>query len=287
MKIFKKTLILSALTLAFLQVSVVFASGKCPSAPYPISNTFSRNVQKTVGLNFLAKTIVQNQIKKELQKSIKGNLDVELNLYSFGDLVAGKFKNIKISGENLQTEGIYISSLESNSLCNFTHIDYKKNPIVPISDIFAKFNAALSEADLNKTVNSPQYASMLKDLKFNHIIDLAILNPKIKINNDKIYLSGNINFSGMPGMFSVPVKLGAKIVPDKSRLRVVELDISSMQLIDLRFMNNFVKKFKPVIFDFNKLFNNGESIYIQELIFKDNIVKINGTYYLPAQKVKK
>jgi hypothetical protein len=283
----KKILVTLILSTSLISVSNNVIAGSCSPKPYPISNVVSRTVQKATGLNFLVKHGVQSQIKKEILKTAKGDIKVNLDLYSVGDLIAGKFKGINLSGKNLKVENINISSVEANTLCDFVHLNLKKNPVEPLSNIFIGFKSVITEKDLNDTLNSSAYKSLLSELKINNLVSLAISNPKINVEDNKIKLSGKISFSGMPSMFSLPVNLGLKVVPDKSKIRLVALEILSEQFIDINFLNLYVKTMKPVVFDLNSLSDKGEEYNINHIDFKNDAINIDGTFFLPAKKQNK
>ncbi|MEI7474514.1 MAG: hypothetical protein WCK67_07005 [bacterium] len=283
-----KKILASVLLSSLLLSGTGYAStGSCTPKPYPISNSFSRTLQKVTGLNFVVKNIAQSVMKREILKTVSGDVNVKLDLYSVGDANAGKFKGLKISGKNLTVQDIHVSSLEAKTLCDFIHINYKKNPVVPLSDIFVGFKSYITENDINETLNAPIYQAMFSGLKFNNILDLSILNPKVNIENNQINLSGNITFSGMPGIFSIPLNLGIQLMPDNGKIRLSSLEILSKSFIDLNFMNGYVKTFKPVIFDFKSISKNGEIYNIKSLNIKDNGINIEGTYFLPTKKSAK
>lgn len=283
----KKVLVTLVLSTSLITVSNIVTAGSCSPKPYPISNVVSRTVQKATGLNFLVKHGVQSQIKKEILKTAKGDIKVNLDLYSVGDLIAGKFKGINLSGKNLKVENINISSVEAKTLCDFVHLDLKKNPVEPLSNIFIGFKSVITEKNINDTLNSSAYKSSLSQLKINNLVSLAISNPKIDVEENKIKLSGKISFSGMPGMFSIPVNLGLKVVPDKSKIRLVALEILSEQFIDINFLNLYVKTMKPVVFDLNSLLDKGEEYNINHIDFKNDAINIDGTFFLPAKEQNK
>ena len=105
------------------------APNTCSSDVYPISSSFSRSLQRALGLNLIttqiAEFIIKNQISKLIQK---GSLKVNLKAYSAGDLIAGKVKSFEVTGKNIVINDIYISSVKAHSLCDFTYFDYKKKP---------------------------------------------------------------------------------------------------------------------------------------------------------------
>lgn len=283
----KKILTALILSTCLLSASNNAIAGVCNIKPYPISNVVSRTVQKGTGLGFLVKHFAQSQIKREISKTVKGDINLNLDLYSVGDLIAGKFKGANFSGKNITVENVKVSSIEAKTLCEFVHLNLKKNPVEPLSNIFVGYKTVITEKDINETLNAPVYKEMLSSLKLSNFINLAVLNPKVKIKNDKIYLSGKINFSGMPGFLSIPVNFGIKVISDKNKIRLVSLDILSNQFIDINFIDKYVSAVKPVIFDFKSISNSGENYNISDIDLKNNAINIDGTYFLSSKKGNK
>ncbi len=133
----------------------------CAPKPYALSAQKSRTLQKFTGLNFVSEKIAQSIIKKELKKATKERFKVEMKSYSAKDLLQGKFKSLKISGKNLDIDGIYLSSFEAATLCDFNSIEANKNSVKFRENLAMKFAIELSNSDLKKTVKSTGYLNEL------------------------------------------------------------------------------------------------------------------------------
>lgn len=163
---------------------------KCP-APYDLTSGFSRGMSTVTGQKFLSEKIGEKLVKKAIKKNItSGDIKVNLNAYSVRDLKAGRFKSLEINGKNVDIQGVYISSFNAKTLCNFNYIanDKRGNYIVK-EDIPASFNAIITEEDLNKTMLSSDYKRMIDDINSigGNLNIFQITSTNIKLKNDKMY----------------------------------------------------------------------------------------------------
>ena len=163
---------------------------KCP-APYNLTSGFSRGLSTVTGQKFLSEKIGEKLVKKAIKKNIvSGDIKADLDAYSVRDLKAGRFKSLEVSGKNVDIQGIYVSSFNAKTLCNFNYIanDKRGNYIVK-EDIPVSFNAVVTEEDLNKTMNSSDYKRMIDDINSigGNFNIFQITSTNIKLKNNKMY----------------------------------------------------------------------------------------------------
>lgn len=163
---------------------------KCP-APYDLTSGFSRGMSTVTGQKFLSEKIGEKLVKKAIKKNIvSGDIKADLDAYSVRDLKAGRFKSLEVSGKNFDIQGIYVSSFNAKTLCNFNYIanDKRGNYIVK-EDIPVSFNAVVTEEDLNKTMNSSDYKRMIADINSigGNFNIFQITSTNIKLKNNKMY----------------------------------------------------------------------------------------------------
>ena len=163
---------------------------KCP-APYDLTSGFSRGMSTVTGQKFLSEKIGEKLVKKAIKKNIvSGDIKADLDAYSVRDLKAGRFKSLEVSGKNVDIQGIYDSSFNAKTLCNFNYIanDKRGNYIVK-EDIPVSFNAVVTEEDLNKTMNSSDYKRMIDDINSigGNFNIFQITSTNIKLKNNKMY----------------------------------------------------------------------------------------------------
>jgi len=284
--------------IGFVMVAVLFSNllvfsipqqrpNTCPSKPYPVSNFLTRNIQRFTGMNIFVSKFASGAIEDSILKFLdKGNVNVSLKGYSAMDLVAGKFKTAQIKAKNIVKDGVYISSFEAKSLCDFTQIDRSSNTVVPLSPIYIGFKSIVTDSDINNIVNSDQYRQKLRGVSiklFNQNIDLIdFLNLKANIDNNKLVISTDIHFNGMPDYMKLPVKMGIGLKVIDNKLRVADLQMISKPLGgELNLLSNFITFQKPVIVDFNSLSKNGSDIKMKKFSIENNKISLEGTVWLP------
>ena len=261
----------------------------CPGKPYPISNFITRGLQGVTGLNWGAARILESQIEKHVKKSLdKGEVEVQIKPYSAMDLVAGKLKSFDVKGKDIVSKGFYISSAEARSLCEFTHLDYEKNPIVALAPVFLEYKVSFSEKDLNSIVSSKEYKDNLTKIKLKHnnseISLLEFLNPNIDINGDKVVISADLHFVGTPKFVTIPVKLSSGLKAKNNNIR-----LSDVQMLSSNFGRNgkivadFLEKMTLAVFDIKQLGTENTEINIKNVDVNNDRIDIEGTFWVASQ----
>lgn len=267
----------------------IYQTGSCSAKPYPVSNFATRGLQRFMGLNLLTSRIAESKIEGELKKLAKGDFDVSIKSYSAMDLLSGKIKNFRVTAKNVEFNDAHISYFEAGSLCDFIHIDYKKNLIVPLVPIFAEFKGTVTESDLNKTLSSDKIKEKFTRVKISlystdiNLVDF--LNPKVELKKDTIILSANLRFAGMFKFISVPVKIKTGLKVDGNKIRLYEPGLGSNPLLSgsVAFLADFLAMTSPVIFDFSTLKKDGIDITVKKLNIENGKININGTVWMPAK----
>ena len=115
-----------------LLTSVAYAQCdlQCP-APYGLSSGVSRFFSSVTGQNFLAEKIGSALLKKAIKKNIEsGSIKTDLQSFSVRDLKNGKFKSIEIKGKDVDVQGVYITSFDVKTLCDFNYLVKYNIPFV-------------------------------------------------------------------------------------------------------------------------------------------------------------
>ena len=133
--------------------------------PYDLSSGFSKYFCKFTGTDLVVNKLVQSILKKELKKSTREKFEVELDSFSTKDLSEGRFKSLSISGKDLEIEGIYLSSLDIITICDFNYIDMSDKSTIRFKEnLLMQYDIVISQNDLNKTMDSAGYMAMLNTI---------------------------------------------------------------------------------------------------------------------------
>ncbi len=263
------------------------APNTCYAGVYPVSNTVSRGIQGIFGLNFGARKIVESIIESQISNLIqKGNIKVSLKSYSAGDLIAGKIKNFHIVGKKIESNGIYLSKVEAESLCDFTWFDYKSKPALLKSPLFIKYSADVSKEDLKKIFESDTIKSALTGIKVRvGLIDFGevdFVNIKPDIKNEKISMKISLVYRRMPFTFTFPINLETAIKVKDDKIFLTSLKFPSGAVNDeFRFITNSLELNNINIFDLKTLEKDGSEINIKKIKIVNDKIFLEGIFWLP------
>lgn len=259
---------------------------KCP-APYDLTSGFSRGMSTVTGQKFLSEKIGEKLVKKAIKKNItSGDIKVNLDAYSVRDLKAGRFKSLEINGKNVDIQGVYISSFNAKTLCNFNYIanDKRGNYIVK-EDIPASFNAIITEEDLNKTMLSSDYKRMIDDINSigGNLNIFQITSTNIKLKNDKMYYVLK---------YSMPFVRKTKELVITANLRVengqIELAntsfLNNSMALDVDKLSKLINYINPLDFSAKILENKDAKFNIETVNISNGKITIDGNMTILKDK---
>ena len=255
---------------------------KCP-APYDLTSKTSRFFSNITGQNFLAEQIARKLIKKAVKKNLnKGDIKAVLKSYSVRDLKAGRFKSIKVTGKNVISQGVYISSFKAETLCDFNYIVDKKDGDVFIKeDMPMSLNVVISEDDLNNTMNSSDYRRFINDIN-NSLPDFfRIDSSSVKLKNDKLYYILKYTIPFVKKSRDVVLYSTVKVENGKISLKDTQMLEGNAGLNKLASLLNYVN---PLDFSAKILENKNAKFSIQSIKIADKKVSIDGVITLLKDK---
>jgi len=249
--------------------------------PYNMNNKVSSFFSSLTGLNFTRSKISEAVIEKSINKSVKGGkMNVTLDSYSAKDLANGIFKSIKISGKDVSIDGIYLSSLELESLCEFNYVEYdKKGNLAFKEDFPMSFKIQMSNDDVNNTMQSERYKKVINDLNKLGVGGIKISSTKASIRGNKFYYSF---------MFSVPFMKERKVeLTADLNVKNGKIDFQNTRLVsnsfklDLKKLDSLLDYLNPLDFSVNIFDNKDAKVYIKNIAIKNNIIHADGIIIIP------
>ena len=253
---------------------------KCP-APYDLTSGFSRGMSTVTGQKFLSEKIGEKLVKKAIKKNItSGDIKVNLDAYSVRDLKAGRFKSLEINGKNVDIQGVYISSFNAKTLCNFNYIanDKRGNYIVK-EDIPASFNAIITEEDLNKTMLSSDYKRMIDDINSigGNLNIFQITSTNIKLKNDKMYYVLK---------YSMPFVRKTKELVITANLKVEngQIELANSMALDVDKLSKLINYINPLDFSAKILENKDAKFNIETVNISNGKITIDGNMTILKDK---
>lgn len=259
---------------------------KCP-APYDLTSGFSRGMSTVTGQKFLSEKIGEKLVKKAIKKNItNGDIKVNLDAYSVRDLKAGRFKSLEINGKNVDIQGVYISSFNAKTLCNFNYIanDKRGNYIVK-EDIPASFNAIITEEDLNKTMLSSDYKRMIDDINSigGNLNIFQITSTNIKLKNDKMYYVLKYSMPFVRKTKELVITANLKIENGQIELANTSFLNNSMAL-DVDKLSKLINYINPLDFSAKILENKDAKFNIETVNISNGKITIDGNMTILKDK---
>lgn len=259
---------------------------KCP-APYDLTSGFSRGMSTVTGQKFLSEKIGEKLVKKAIKKNItSGDIKVDLDAYSVRDLKAGRFKSLEINGKNVDIQGVYISSFNAKTLCNFNYIanDKRGNYIVK-EDIPAAFNAIITEEDLNKTMLSSDYKRMIDDINSigGNLNIFQITSTNIKLKNDKMYYVLKYSMPFVRKTKELVITANLKVENGQIELANTSFLNNSMAL-DVDKLSKLINYINPLDFSAKILENKDAKFNIETVNISNGKITIDGNMTILKDK---
>lgn len=259
---------------------------KCP-APYDLTSGFSRGMSTVTGQKFLSEKIGEKLVKKAIKKNItSGDIKVNLDAYSVRDLKAGRFKSLEINGKNVDIQGVYISSFNAKTLCNFNYIanDKRGNYIVK-EDIPASFNAIITEEDLNKTMLSSDYKRMIDDINSigGNLNIFQITSTNIKLKNDKMYYVLKYSMPFVRKTKELVITANLKVENGQIELANTNFLNNSMAL-DVDKLSKLINYINPLDFSAKILENKDAKFNIETVNISNGKITIDGNMTILKDK---
>lgn len=268
--------------------SVEAASSYYCAAPYDLSSKPARMFTKVTGANFMSEKIAERMLKSEVTKNADGKFKVGVDSFSLSDLTAGRFKGMQIHGENVVADGVYFSTMDLKTLCDFNYIVYdKKNSTAIFKEDFPLFfGVSISENDLNNTMKAAGYNAMVEKLNsFGKTLSLFnIDSTKVKIKDNKFYFVFGIKIpilNTMPNKtFTVAFVSDLNVVNGKIKLDNPEL-INDFIRVDMAKMVSALNYLNPLEYSLDVMENKNAVLNVQEVKIVDNKINISGIINVP------
>lgn len=254
----------------------------CPQVP-KVSGAISSTLSKITGMNLVLSSILEGQVKKQMDKALSANFKVDIKPFGAKSLLDGKFQKITAQAPSASVEGIYLSNIKAESVCGYNHFVYKDGNVFTAENFLMSFDAEVSSNDVQKLLQTPEYKKVVDSLnvKVGNIYVTKVFDTKAEIKNNRLSYSFR---------FSSPLTLGqAKLISTSMGLEVVDgkltfTDIqtnSSIANSSLNAILPIVNKLNPFAIKTAILNNTESSINIKDIKFENNKILIKGLVIVP------
>ena len=266
-----------------LLITTGCAYGACDNLscvePYDLSSPFSRFFSVLTGQKFLNEKLGESLLKRVVKKNvISGKIKTEIKSFSGRDLKEGRFKSAKITGKDVNIQGIFISSFEAETLCNFNYITEDKNGNLFIKENMPlKVTVVISEDDINNTMTSTDYKRIIDNIN-NFGGNFSVLNvesTKVQIKDNKMYYVMKYSLPFVRKSKEVMLSADLKITDGEIQIANTKLENSGFAL-DIDRFSKVLNYLNPLDFSSKILENKDAKCKIEHVNISDNKVIISG-----------
>jgi len=265
--------------------SMAFASCdyEC-TAPYNMNSKFRTVMGSVSGVNAISEKAAETALKKAILKlGSAEKLDVNIESYSSKDLKNGIFKSAEIKAENADVKGIYMSSIDLKTLCDFNYLKQAEKELVIVEDLPMSFDIKLTARDINKTMENAKYQRIINDLNKlgnTYGYGLKIASTKTAIKNSKFYyiLNFEIPLIRKPQKLTLEANVNVKdgkIVYTNTKMvsGFINLDIKKIDFI-LNYLN-------PLDFSINLIDNKEANVKVKTVKIQNDTIFTDGVVIIP------
>lgn len=263
--------------------------GLCPPYAYNLSSKKWQVLSMRLGATLLSEKIAEAKVKEELKKITKQKFDVSVKSYSLQDLLRGRFKSIVISGKNLDINGVYLTSLELKTLCDFNYVQFDNNPIKFKENMIIGFSTVISDEDLMKTMQSSGYLNKLNCVNVHGcgITFFKLSGAGVDLENNKLHFKIRITSQLLlekPLDIDMSTDLNAK----NGRIVLTKIDLKNVvKGVDLSKVANQLNSINPLTFSLEVLENKNTKMCINNVEIVGNKIMINGNIFIPKEGAEK
>lgn len=277
----------------FLSSSTVLAadlSGMC-AQPYDLSTKGMRFLTAATGMTPLAHSIANSIIKKELVNStgVQKGFKVKMKSFSAKDLASGRFKSLKITGKDLNFDGVYVSKFNAETICDFNYVIATKKDIKFKENFGMNYSMTVTDEDLQKTVLSKNYLKFLYSLnvKVGGLNLMELKDVNVKFNDDKFLFS--LKMDNKMFNYSLPLNMdvSTQLSVKNGKFVLSHVTIENLnKKINLTQFTNMLNTINPLSYTVNVLNNKDSKIAIDSLDIKGDKLILEGTLFVPKNTVE-
>lgn len=279
--------ILLFLYLIELFINPVFATcdytNYCPTNKYHLSSKMGQLISLKTGATSFSEKIAQAQIKEQLKKITNQPFDVSVKSYSFQDLLRGKLRSITISGKNLNIEGVYLTSLELKTICDFNYVKIDKNPIQFKENMIMSFTTVISNLDLMRTMNSNGYLDKLNCVNVQGcgITFFKLSGAGVNIKNNKLNFRIKVTSELLLDK-PMDIDVSTDLNVEDGRIVLTKIDLGNInEKVDLTKVGYRLNAMNPLTFSLDVLENKNTKMCIKSVQIIDDKVIVNGNIFIP------
>lgn len=233
-------------------------------------------------MNPLAENIAEKAIKKSLKKKIgAGRYKVKFEAYTLSSLRKGVFKNLEITGKDVEIEEIEIPYLNLKNETQYNRIDINSDPVEIISDMIFNYTMELDEKAINQALKHKSFEKKLQRVNKLAYPLFTLQEVKTRIRLDRLYviMEYNLPLASSKKNKTFMVSTGFKVDNGKIRAENVNID-KAYGSLPLDKVTNLINLIDPLTFTLDLVKDKKCNGKIENIKFEDNNIQINGKIYI-------
>ena len=271
----KKILLL--LIIVGLSCGATFATDK-------YSEDYLKNNKHFAIMNPIAEGIVENTIKSALKQESGANFKVRFSGYTLASMKKGIFKELELTGKDVNVDDIKIPYDHLKSLSDYNYIDYTKDPIVFKSDMTYAYDMRLSEDSLNKALEHGNYKAVVNNINNLAYPMFQVKSVKTKIYDGKFYILTYYNFPIAPSPKDKVFVASSNFEVKNGKIRAVNVKLDSAYgKVSLSKVANMLNILNPLEFTMMLLESKECKANIENVKIVDNNVQVNGKIFVKGE----
>lgn len=280
----KKIILLLGMLLAVNSTVFAACEYSC-TAPYNMNAKYKTFFSAISGYNSITENRAEDIIRDEILKiATAGDLKVDLESFSPGDLKNGIFKSISIDANDVLINDIHLQSLALHSLCDFNYIKPNGgNNVVFMEDFPMSFDIIMSQDDINRTMKHDRYQNIIKELNRvsnSYGIGLQVSSTRVAIKANKFYYIIGFNVPFVKREQRIVLESDLRIKNGKINMNNTKL-VSGPIKLDLKKIDFMMNYLNPIDFSVNILENKNAEVIVKSLEIKEDTLVTDGVIIIP------
>ena len=264
---------------------VLFLSISCANAGIDrLSQEYLQSTNHFTLSKPLAEAVAKRAIRKALKKETGVKFDVIFEGYPTSSIKKGIFKNLELTGNDAEIQGISVPYIHLKTLTDYNYIDYTQNPIVFKSDMTYEYELLLSDEAINAALKDSDYNKVIT--KVNKIASpvFVVKGVRTKIVDNKMYIVTDYNLPlAVTKDRAFVVQSDFQVVNGKIKAKNVKIDTAYGNL-GLNKVANLINYLNPLEFTLDLIDGNKYNGIIENVNIVDNQVKVGGKIYIKGVK---
>lgn len=252
------------------------------------SHFLSRGLQTITGLNLLGSVVANRLVRREVAQLLDGDYSIRLSVFSLGDLLAAKARQLRFSGQNLLLDDFLpVQQLSFYSDKRTPLFVHKKHRVL-MRPVTLYFDGVVSEDNLNRFLQSSTAKKWLSGIKiptppFKRRKKCDLLDPRAAIQDDgRVVVSALLNIQGAPRENGLPVTLSARLRPAQDTIRLADVKVNIEDVEHASALEPYIEQYFNQVVTLRKIRikHHKVSLALDELQTRDHTLRASGSLLL-------